>query len=326
MEIVLQIFLLIVGFAALVKGADIFVDGSSSLAAIFKVPSVIIGLTIVAMGTSAPELAVSTSAALKGSNEIAFSNVVGSNLFNLLVVLGVCAVIKPVPIENAIKKRDYPFSFLVAGLLFAALSVRIFTNHVDFSTVQMMDDITVVSRTIGICLLVLFTVYLVILVYSAIKHKTQGESIKQMSPFKSMLFILLGSAMIIIGGQLVVNAAKIIAAACGMSETLIGLTVIALGTSLPELVTSIVASRKGENGLAVGNVVGSNIFNMLLILGVSATVNPIAVNFASMIDLVIFIAATVLVYIFALTNKIRRFEGVIMLLIYAGVMVFAVLR
>ena len=325
MEIVLQIVLLIVGFVALVKGADIFVDGSSSLAAIFKVPSVIIGLTIVAMGTSAPELAVSTSAAINDANEIAFSNVMGSNLFNLLMVLGVCAVIKPVPIEKAIRKRDYPFSILIAVLLFAVLSVGVFTS-VDFSSVRMLDDVTEVTRPIGIGLLVLFTAYIILLVYSALKNKTKGDTIKKMSPLKSMLYILLGSAMIIIGGQLVVNAAKIIAAACGMSETLIGLTVIAMGTSLPELVTSIVASRKGENELAVGNVVGSNIFNMLLILGVSSTVNPISVNLASMIDFVILIVASVLVYIFSLTNKIRRTEGIIMILLYAATMVFAVLR
>ena len=325
MEMVLQIVLLIVGFVALVKGADIFVDGSSSLAAIFKVPTVIIGLTIVAMGTSAPELAVSTSAAIKGSNEIAFSNVIGSNLFNLLMVLGVCAVIRPVPIEKAIRKRDYPFAVLIELLLIAALSIEFFST-VNFSTVQMMDDVTMVSRPIGIGLFVLFVVYIALLIYSAIKNKTKGDTIKKMSPVKSMLFILLGAAMIIIGGQLVVNSAKYIAAACGMSETLIGLTVIALGTSLPELVTSVVASRKGENGLAVGNVVGSNIFNMLLILGVSATVNPIAVNFASMIDFAILVVASILVYIFALTDKIRRVEGIIMILIYAAIMVFAVLR
>lgn len=325
MMMVLYILLLIVGFVGLVKGADIFVDGSSSLAAIFKVPSVIIGLTIVAMGTSAPELAVSTSAALKGANEIAFSNVIGSNIFNLLMVLGVCAVIKPVPIEKAIRKRDYPFAILIELLLLAALSIGVFKN-VDFSAVQMMDDVTIVSRPIGIGLLVLFVGYIGVLIYSALKNKTQGDSIKKMSPVKSMLFILLGAAMIIIGGQAVVYSAQEIAKAFGMSETLIGLTIIALGTSLPELVTSIVASRKGENELAVGNVVGSNIFNMLLILGVSSTVNPINVNFASMIDFSILIVASILVYIFALTNKIRRTEGIVMILIYAATMVFATLR
>lgn len=325
MMMVLYIVVLIVGFVGLVKGADIFVDGSSSLAAIFKVPSVIIGLTIVAMGTSAPELAVSTSAAIKGANEIAFSNVIGSNIFNLLMVLGVCAVIKPVPIEKAIRKRDYPFAILIELLLLAALSIGVFKN-VDFSTVKMMDDVTVVSRPIGIGLIVLFVGYIGVLIYSALKNKTQGDSIKKMSPVKSMIFIILGAALIIIGGQAVVYSAQEIAKAFGMSETLIGLTIIALGTSLPELVTSIVASRKGENELAVGNVVGSNIFNMLLILGVSSTVNPSNVNFASMIDFSILIVASILVYIFALTNKIRRTEGIIMILIYAATMVFATLR
>lgn len=325
MEMVLQFVLLILGFVALIKGADIFVDGSSSLAAIFKVPSVIIGLTIVAMGTSAPELAVSTSAALKGSNEIALSNVVGSNLFNLLMVLGVCAVIRPIPIDHVIKKRDYPFSIIITALLFIALGVGVITS-VDFKTVQMSDNVSVVSRPIGVVLLLLFIAYITLLIVAAKRNKTEGEAVKTMSPLKSVLFILLGVGLIIAGGQFVVNAAKYIAAAFGMSETLIGLTVVAMGTSLPELVTSIVAARKGENGLAVGNVVGSNIFNVLLILGVSSALHPIPVNFASMIDFAILIAASVLVYVFCLTKKINRFEGVVMILIYAGTVVFAALR
>ena len=325
MEMVLQVVLLILGFIALIKGADIFVDGSSSLAALFKVPSVIIGLTIVALGTSAPELAVSTSAALKGSNEIAVSNVVGSNLFNLLMVLGVCAMIKPVPIEKMIKKRDFPFSIIVTLLLFVALLIGVLTT-VDFSAVQMSDNVTTVSRPIGIALLLVFIGYIVVLIRSAKKNKTEGEAVKTMSPLKSVLFILLGVALIIAGGQFVVNAAKYIAAAFGMSETLIGLTVVALGTSLPELVTSVVASRKGENALAVGNVVGSNIFNLLMILGVSASLHPIPVNFASMIDFAILIVVSVLVYVFSLTNKINRAEGAVMILLYAGTIVFAAVR
>lgn len=325
MEMVLQIVLLILGFVALIKGADIFVDGSSSLAAIFKVPSVIIGLTIVAMGTSAPELAVSTSAALKGSNEIALSNVVGSNLFNLMMVLGVCAIIKPIQIDNVIKKRDYPFSIIITVLLFAALGIGALRT-VDFSTVQMSDNVSVVSRPIGIVLLLLFIGYLAGLIVSAKKNKTEGEAVKTMSPLKSVIFILLGVGLIIAGGQFVVNSAKYIAAAFGMSETLIGLTVVALGTSLPELVTSIVAARKGENGLAVGNVVGSNIFNILLILGVSSALHPIPVNFASMIDFLILIVASILVYVFCLTKKINRLEGAFMALFYTATVVFAALR
>ncbi|WP_407385023.1 calcium/sodium antiporter [Ruminococcus sp.] len=325
MEMVLQIVLLLLGFVALIKGADLFVDGSSSLAAIFKVPSVIIGLTIVAMGTSAPELAVSTSAALKGSNEIALSNVVGSNLFNLLMVLGVCALIKPLPIDKVIKKRDFPFSLIVTVLLFVVLGVGVMTST-DFSTVRMNDNVAILSRPIGIVMLVLFILYIAVLIYAAKKNKTEGEPVKTMTPLKSVLFILLGLGLIIAGGQFVVNSAKYIAAAVGMSETLIGLTVVAVGTSLPELVTSIVASRKGENGLAVGNVVGSNLFNLLLILGVSATLNPIPVNFASMIDLAIMAAVSVMVFLFCLGKKINRVEGVVMILIYIGTVVFAALR
>ena len=322
---VLNIFLLVVGFVALIKGADLFVDGSSSIAAIFKVPSVIIGLTIVALGTSAPELAVSTSAALKGSNEIALSNVVGSNLFNLLMVLGVCAVIKPLPITKAIKKRDFPISIIVTAALFGVLALKMM-GKIDLGTVKMYDNVSEVSRIIGIGLLVLFIIYIVFLVIAAIKNKTEGEKTNTMSPLKSVLFIIIGVALIIAGGQFVVNSAKFIAASFGMSETLIGLTVVAFGTSLPELVTSIVASRKGENELAVGNVVGSNIFNMMFILGISASLNPIPVNFACMTDFVILIVASIMVFIFALKDKINRPQGIVMILFYIATIVFAAVR
>ncbi len=327
MEMVLQIVLLVAGFVALVKGADLFVDGSSSLAAIFKVPSIIIGLTIVSMGTSAPELAVSVSAALppEPSNEIALSNVVGSNLFNLLMVLGVCALIKPLPIDNAIKKRDFPFSIILTILLFAALGVGVIKST-DFATVKMSEDVTTLERWMGIALLVIFAIYMTVLIRSAIKNKTEGEEVKKMSPLKSVLFVLIGIALIVAGGHFVVESAKYIAAAFGMSETLIGLTIVAVGTSLPELVTSVVASRKGENGLAVGNVVGSNIFNVLLILGVSGTIHPIGVNFASMVDFAILIAASILVFLFSLRNKINRPQGSVMILLYVAIMVFAIVR
>ena len=325
MQMVLQIVLLVAGFVALIKGADLFVDGSSSLAAIFKVPSIIIGLTIVAMGTSAPELAVSTSAAINGSNEIAVSNVVGSNLFNLLMVLGVCALIKPLPLDNVIKKRDFPFSIIITIALFAALGVGVLRST-DFATVKMNDTVTTLERWMGIAMLVIFVIYLIVLIRSALKNKTEGEAVKQMSPLKSVLFILIGIALIVAGGHFVVESAKYIAAAFGMSETLIGLTIVAVGTSLPELVTSVVASRKGENGLAVGNVVGSNIFNILLILGVSGTIHPIGVNLASMVDFGILIAASILVFIFALRNKINRPQGAVMILLYVATMVFAIMR
>lgn len=325
MQIFLNFVLLIVGFVGLIKGADLFVDGSSSLARTFKVPGVIIGLTIVAMGTSAPELAVSSSAAINGSNEIAFSNVIGSNIFNLLAVLGVCALIRPIPIDRGILKRDFPISIVITLAMFAAVGLKIFTGF-DFFGTPMSENIGTLSRPFSIILLVLFVLYIIMLVVMALKSKTEDDGEKPMPIWKSLLFIAIGLACIIIGGNLVVNNAKDIAAAFGMSETLIGLTIVAVGTSLPELVTSIVASRKGENDLAVGNVVGSNIFNLLLILGVSGTIRPMAVNYASVIDLGILIFVSIVTLFFSLTKKISRIEGAVMVMMYIATVVFAIIR
>ena len=325
MSIVLNIILLIFGFVGLIKGADFFVDGSSALARIFKVPGVIIGLTIVAMGTSAPELAVSTSAAIQGANEIALSNVIGSNIFNLLGVLGVCALICPIPIEKSIIKRDFPFSILITVGLFIVTGIGLFSGF-DFLHTGMLENIGMISRPVGIVLLIIFAVYIGTLIVLAKRNKVTEDNGKELPVWKCLLLIVVGLACIIIGGQLVVENAKGIAAALGMSETLIGLTVVAIGTSLPELVTSIVASRKGENGLAVGNVVGSNIFNILFILGVSAAIHPIAVNYASVIDLLILVAVSAVTLIFSLTKKISRIEGAVMILMYSATVIFAIVR
>ena len=326
MSIFLNILLLIIGFVGLIKGADFFVDGSSALARIFKVPGVIIGLTIVAMGTSAPELAVSTSAAIQGANEIALSNVVGSNIFNLLGVLGVCALICPIPVEKSIIKRDFPFSILITIGLFIVTGIGLFSGF-DFLHTGMLENVGLISRPVGIALLIIFAGYIGTLIFLAKRNKvTEDDSGKNMPVWKCLLLIVVGLACIIIGGQLVVENAKGIAAALGMSETLIGLTIVAIGTSLPELVTSIVAARKGENGLAVGNVVGSNIFNILFILGVSATIHPIAVNYASVIDLLILVVVSIVTYVFSLTKKISRIEGAVMILMYAATVIFAIVR
>ena len=321
----LNILLLIVGFAALVKGADFFVDGSSALAHTFKVPGVIIGLTIVALGTSAPELAVSTSAAIQGANEIALSNVVGSNIFNLLMVLGVCAIIRPIPIEKVILKRDFPLSIIVTAALFGVLAIPLFTGKAQW-TAPVSTVVSEVSRPIGIGLLVIFAAYMAFLIYVSRKNPTEDDLAENMPVWNSLLLILIGLACIVIGGQLVVENAKSIAAAFGMSETLIGLTVVALGTSLPELVTSIVAARKGEHGMAVGNVVGSNIFNLMFILGISSTIHPVAVNLASVTDLAILVVVSAVVFIFSLTKKINRIEGAVMVLMYIGTMAYAIIR
>ena len=285
----------------------------------------IIGLTIVALGTSAPELAVSTSAAIQGANEIALSNVVGSNIFNLLMVLGVCAIIRPIPIEKMILKRDFPLSIIVTAALFGVLAIPLFTGKAQW-TAPVSTVVSEVSRPIGIGLLVIFVAYMAFLIYVSRKNPTEEDVTENMPVWKSLLLILIGLACIVIGGQLVVENAKSIAAAFGMSETLIGLTVVALGTSLPELVTSIVAAHKGEHGMAVGNVVGSNIFNLMFILGISSTIHPVAVNLASVTDLAILVVVSAVVFIFSLTKKINRIEGALMVLMYIGTMVYAIVR
>ncbi len=327
MSTVLNVLLLVVGFVALIKGADMFVDGSAALAKNFRVPGVIIGLTVVAMGTSAPELAVSVSAAVKGSNAIAISNVVGSNLFNMLVVLGVCAIISTVPVDDAIIKRDFPFNIVISILLFLFSAMRLMTSGELFSTPMDTEDAGKLSRVSGIVFLVVFLAYLAFLIYNAMKNKIEeDEEIKPMPYWKCAVFILVGIVCIVAGGQLVVENAKAIARTFGMSETLIGLTIIAFGTSLPELVTSVVAAKKGENGLAVGNVVGSNIFNILLILGVSAAINPITVNMASIFDMGLLVIFTIITYVICFNRKINRVEGVIMVLAYTAEVIFAAMR
>ncbi len=284
--------LLIIGFFLLVKGADYFVEGSSAIARLLKVPSVVIGLTIVAMGTSAPEAAVSITAGLAGSNELALSNVIGSNLFNLVLIVGICALIKPFIVDQSIMKRDFPIAILSSVLLLFFIR----------------DDY--LSRAEGLILLLLMAAYLVMTVISAIRNPIIINDMDRSLPMHtSLIYIGLGLAAIIIGGDLVVDNACRIAAAFGLSETLIGLTIVAIGTSLPELVTSITASRKGESGLALGNVVGSNIFNIMFILGMSSTVHPIASDAVAFTDILILIALTLIIYIFC---KLRRQMGRLM--------------
>lgn len=303
---------LVVGFVLLIKGADLFVEGSSSVAKIFKVPTVIIGLTIVAMGTSAPETSVSISAALQGANEIAVSNVVGSNFFNLLVVVGVCALLQPINITKSLIKRDYPYSIFATVLILAFLVIGLFVSG--------QPQLT---RIDGIILLVAFVFYLVILIRFtlisiATGHKVDVEEVKTRSLPVSIIFIVIGLAGVIYGGDFVVNSATAIATTFGMSNTLIGLTIVAIGTSLPELVTSIVAAKKGEADLALGNVIGSNIFNLLLVLGISSTVHTIEVKFDSIIDTSLLLIVNVVVLAIVLKKKssIGKGVGVFMILMY----------
>lgn len=301
--------LLIVGFILLIKGADFFVDGASSTAKLLKVPSVIIGLTIVAMGTSAPEAAVSISAGLSGSSDIALSNVIGSNIFNLLIVVGVSAIICPIKTEKVILRRDIWWSLGAA-----------------VATLIMMTDMKI-SGAEGILLLGGMAAYIAVLVFDARKKRDEGDEVKAMSPLKSIIYIVGGLAAIIIGGDLVVDSACDIAAAFGMSEALIGLTIVAVGTSLPELVTSIVAAKKGDSGLALGNVVGSNIFNILFILGSASALTTINVAPELFIDTAILIAVTLLMYFLCRSkDKTSRGEGALCMLVYAAYMAYIILR
>lgn len=301
---------LIVGFVFLIKGADLFVEGSSSIAKLLKVPSVVIGLTIVALGTSAPEAAVSITAGIAGSNELAISNVIGSNAFNLLMVVGICAIIKEFSVNPDILKRDFPINIAVTVLL-----------------VIFLWDLNV-SRLEGCILFLLLVAYIVYMVISAVKNrKTEGEEIKAMSPVKSILAVLVGITAVVFGGDLVVDNASLIAASFGLSQTLIGLTIVAIGTSLPELVTSIVAAGKGESGLALGNVVGSNLFNIMFILGMSSAITPIQAAKETMVDVAILLVFTVMVFLFCKSDKkVKRVEGIFCVLAYAAYTAYIILR
>ncbi len=317
----LAIIFLAAGFFFLVKGADIFVDGSSSIAKKFHVPSIIIGLTIVAMGTSLPEAAVSVTASLANQNTLAVSNVVGSNIFNLMVVIGMCAVLTPVAVQRETLKRDFPFSvFCAILLLILGWMGPMQLGHGD-----------------GVIFLVLFAIFIGYMIRSALKANKEGKTaegdsseideMKIMSLPKSLLFIVMGAAGIILGGDVVVNSATNIATRLGMSETLVGLTIVSIGTSLPELVTSVVAARKHEVDMALGNAIGSNIFNILMVLGIAGAISPMAFLTENIIDIVILLVFSLIVWFFAWTKqKLNRGEGAIMLALYAAFMVYICMR
>ena len=311
------ILLLAVGFAFLVKGADFFVEGSSSIAKKLKVPPIIIGLTIVAMGTSLPETAVSVTASPVQNNELAVSNVVGSNIFNLMFVIGVCSILTPIMVQKATVVRDIPLSLgcalflLVLGISGLGDKTGMTLGHAD-----------------GVIFLIVFAGYIFTMVRSAMKARAAGQKVeiegveecdnmKELSYGKSILFLIVGAAAIAFGGDLTVDTASRIAIELGMSQTLVGLTIVSIGTSLPELVTSVVAARKNEVDMAVGNAVGSNIFNILMVLGISSAISPVALIRENIIDIVLLMVFSVMVWIFAGTRKkIERKEGIRMVVVY----------
>lgn len=324
----MEYLMLLIGFLLLIKGADFFVDGSSSVAKLLHVPSIIIGLTVVAFGTSMPELSVSVTASVKNANALAISNVIGSNIFNLLVVLGASALVAPVHAKLSVLKKEFPFS-LVISVIFTLLLANFAWGSIMAGT-----GTYELTRTAGMVLLVLFVWFLVSTVKDALRARNdfltsgeQEEDYKVLSPTKSAVYIVLGLIGIVIGGDMVVDAASTIGANFGMSQTFIGLTIVALGTSLPELVTSMVAAKKGESDLALGNVVGSNIFNVLLILGVSASISPITVDVLAVYDSIVLIVVSVLVYLCAISKRgISRIEGGLFLAGYVGYFFYILYR
>ncbi|WP_331488469.1 calcium/sodium antiporter [Butyricicoccus sp. Marseille-Q5471] len=305
---------LIVGFVLLVVGADKFVAGASAAARRLGVPALIVGLTVVAFGTSAPELAVSVTAAMSGANEIAVGNVVGSNIFNLLVVAGLSAVLCPLALDRDILRRDWPLSMAAAAILTAMVAWN--------------GDI---SRLEGLVLLALFAGLMVLQLRPALQNRAallaqKDENEVQMKPSLIAVNIVIGLAAIILGGQLAVNGATGIARMFGLSETLIGLTIVAIGTSLPELVTSLVAARRGQNDIAMGNVIGSNLFNILLILGVSAVISPISVLPTAVIDGAILLVVSLLFYLPARKGTLSRPVGAVMALTYVAYTAYLICR
>ncbi|MCR5704976.1 MAG: calcium/sodium antiporter [Eubacterium sp.] len=334
MSTFIQIVLLLGGFVCLVKGADFFVDGSSAVAKKMKVPSIVVGLTIVAIGTSLPELAVSMLASIQNSNAIAYSNVVGSNLFNLLMVLGVTSLFIVVPVKTSILKREIPFLIGITMLLvFLAGDYLWFSGKISLKHIFMFslanEKIGAINRMDGILFVLLFVGFIAWTVSYALKERQNMEEHEGelLSNGKCVLYIIGGAIGVMLGGEVVVECAKRLAATAGMSETLIGLTIVALGTSLPELVTSVVAARKGEADIAIGNVVGSNISNILLVLGLSSAISPVSVVAMSLADAIICLGATIITLVIVLTRKsIQRFEGILMILIYAAYMAYILAR
>lgn len=313
--------ILLIGFALLIKGADIFVDGASSIAKKIGIPPVIVGLTIVSIGTSTPELAVSLISALKGNNNLAIGNVVGSNLFNTLMVLGITTIVLPIIIHKKKVMIDFSVNLIATVLLFIFAFDTIFGKAVN-----------VLSRIDGFILVVLCITYMVLLVIKAKKtDMPKSEENRNINVVTKIILMVVGSAGIVIGGQFVVDSASNIASSLGMSEKLVGLTIVALGTSLPELVTSVIAALRGENEIALGNVLGSNIFNILLILGTSSLISPIIVEQGLIIDFSFLVIVTILLYILVFFNKkeekkLTRIEGALLIALYIGYMIYIISR
>ena len=303
----IQIILLIIGFIVLIKGADIFVDGASSIALNFKLSKMLIGLTIVAFGTSAPEFAVSVKSIVSNNSDMVIGNVIGSNILNILLIIGICSLIKPIVVKSNTVKKELPIVMLFSALLFFLIKDDLFVSNIN-----------IISRNDGFVILLFFTIFIYYLI-STMKNKVDSDNdIAKYGIFKSICFTLLGIICIILGSNVVVDSASRIATIMGVSQKMIALTVVAFGTSLPELVTSIVSTRKGEQEILVGNIVGSNIFNIGIVLGVPVALfgGIPAVGF-NLIDLLVMILAAILLFVFSFKDhKVGKFDGIVLLLIF----------
>ena len=303
--IFLQILLLVLGFAMLIKGADWFVEGTSGIARKMGIPQLVVGLTIVAMGTSAPEAAVSITAALKGTADIAVGNVVGSNILNIFIILGVTSVITTVAIQKSTLKIEIPYMIFIS-ILFVVMGMS--GNKI--------------SRIEGVILWVFFIIYLVYLFILAKNGKEENEKVET-STIKLLLSAIVGAVIGVLGSNVTVDSATEIAKAFGMTDRFIGLTIVALGTSLPELVTSVTAARKGNADIAIGNVVGSNLFNILFVLGTSSLIIPMVYEPSFLIDGIVAIAAGIILWIAVFRKlELRRVWGIVMLTCYAGYFIY----
>ena len=318
MTALLNVFLLVVGFVFLLKGADLLVDGAVGIARRFNIPTLVIGMTIVAFGTSAPEAAVSITASLEGNNAISYSNVIGSNIFNLLMVGGICSIIRPLQIQRIAVTRDYPFHLLItAALLVLCLD-----------TVLGDGQTMLLSCGDGIVLLLFMCIFMYMNIKDGMSNpEEEEESSEKPSLIKNIILFIIGLAGVILGGNFVVDSGTVIAKLLGVSDTLIGLTIVAIGTSLPELVTSVVAGKKGEADIAWGNIVGSNVFNILFVLGMASTVRAFSVDIQSIYDTIIALVVSALVYFAtAKSKRISRPVGAVMVLTYIVYTVYIIMR
>jgi cation:H+ antiporter len=312
-------FLFVLGFVVMIKGADFLVDGAASLAKRFNISNLVIGLTVVSFGTSAPELVVNIIASLNGSTDIAVGNILGSNIANILLILGVSALIYPLTVHKNTVKKEIPYSFFVCLILSILVGDIIFDGAPE----------GLLSRVDGLILIALFGAFLY---YTYRISKETNElpeevEIKQLSVFRAILYLIIGIIGLVFGGQWIVDGAVVIATGLGMSESFIGLTVIAIGTSLPELATSAVAAYKRNTDIAIGNVVGSNIFNITWILGVSSLINPLVFNSHNLVDLGVVLLATLLLVILIFAGRmftLTKIEGSVFLLLYAAYIVFLI--